>query len=88
MLFDLATDPNQEHPIVDDNVELQMMRMLIEWMRWNDTPPEQFERLGLPIEGEIRPEHLQCGPRISETTSAGECRAWHRTDRRDHESSE
>ena len=37
-----------------------MIRLMIEWMHWNDAPPEQFERLGLPIEGEIRPEHLLC----------------------------
>ena len=60
MLFNLATDPAQEHPIIDDDVELRMIRLMIEWMHWNDAPPEQFERLGLPIEGEIRPEHLLC----------------------------
>ena len=79
MLFDLATDPNQEHPIVDDNVELQMMRMLIKWMQWNDAPPEQFERLGLPIEGEIGHEHLLCARQhelvqkaLSNTANRGE----------------
>jgi hypothetical protein len=60
MLFDLATDPNQEHPIIDDDVERRMIRLLIEWMQWNEAPAEQFERLGLPAEGEVRDEHLLC----------------------------
>ena len=60
MLFDLATDPNQEHPIVDDDVERRMIRLLIEWMHWNDAPAEQFERLGLPAGGGVRDEHLLC----------------------------
>lgn len=60
MLFDLAIDPNQEHPIIDDDVERRMIGLMIEWMQWNDAPTEQFERLGLPSEGEVRDEHLLC----------------------------
>jgi arylsulfatase A-like enzyme len=60
MLFDLATDPAQEHLIIDDDVERRMISLMLEWMHWNDAPPEQFERLGLPVEGEIREEHLMC----------------------------
>jgi hypothetical protein len=60
MLYDLATDPHQEHPIVDDDVESRMIRLMFEWMHWNDAPLEQFERLGLSAEGEVRDEHLLC----------------------------
>jgi arylsulfatase A-like enzyme len=60
MLFDLATDPGQTHPMINDEVELYMAGLLIDWMRWNDAPPEQFERLGLPVEGEVQREHLLC----------------------------
>jgi hypothetical protein len=60
MLFDLSTDPAQERPIIEDEVELRMIRLMLEWMHWSDAPPEQFERLGLPGGGEIRPEHLLC----------------------------
>ena len=48
MLFDLADDPRQEHPISDRSVEERMIEHLVRLMRENDAPPEQFERLGLP----------------------------------------
>jgi hypothetical protein len=60
MLFDLATDPHQERPIVDDAVERRMIRLMMEWMQWNEAPAEQFERLGLPTQGEVGDEHLLC----------------------------
>jgi arylsulfatase A-like enzyme len=47
LLFDLMQDPGQEHPIQDARVESQMLEQMIGLMRWNDAPPEQFERLGL-----------------------------------------
>jgi hypothetical protein len=58
LLFDLQTDPVQEQPITDDDVELRMMRLLAELMHGNDAPRSQFERLGLPYEGAPGPEHL------------------------------
>ncbi|TMR91043.1 hypothetical protein [Nonomuraea basaltis] len=58
LLFDLETDPAQEHPVVDDDVELRMLRLLAQLMHGNDAPRSQFERLGLPYEGEPGPEHL------------------------------
>lgn len=60
MLFDLVIDPAQEHPIINDEIELKMISLMIEWMSWNDAPHEQFERLGLPTEGEATHEHLLC----------------------------
>ncbi|WP_201389865.1 sulfatase [Ktedonobacter sp. SOSP1-85] len=60
MLFDLATDPEQKQPIVDDAIELRLIHLMLEWMRWNDAPTEQYERLGLPLEGEAQSEHLLC----------------------------
>lgn len=47
LLFDLATDPAQEHPLDDPNVEARMIDLLIRLMVANDAPAEQFERLGL-----------------------------------------
>ena len=47
LLFDLANDPRQEHPIDDPAVEEMMVRHMVRLMRENDAPPEQFERLGL-----------------------------------------
>ena len=48
VLFDLDTDPQQEHPIVDDELELRMIDLLLALMRANDAPADQFARLGLP----------------------------------------
>jgi arylsulfatase A-like enzyme len=61
LLYDLASDPNQERPIVDDETELRMVGLLVELMRANDAPPSQFERLGLPGTGPVGAEHLQVG---------------------------
>lgn len=52
LLFDLATDPAQERPIHDARIEARMIRLLIRLMLDNDTPLEQFERLGLQQEYE------------------------------------
>jgi arylsulfatase A-like enzyme len=47
LLFDLATDPHQENPIQDAAMEERMIRLLIDQMKANDAPPEQYVRLGL-----------------------------------------
>ncbi|MDX9979871.1 MAG: sulfatase [Lentisphaeria bacterium] len=49
LLFDLATDPEQEHPIDDPAVEARMIQLMVAGMQANDAPAEQYERLGLPI---------------------------------------
>ena len=46
-LFDLANDPGQMNPIVDETVEKTMVGHLKRLMEENDAPGEQFERLGL-----------------------------------------
>jgi arylsulfatase A-like enzyme len=58
LLFDLETDPAQEHPLADDEVELRMLRLLARLMHDNDAPESQFERLGMPFDGEPGPAHL------------------------------
>lgn len=58
LLFDLHADPGQEHPLVDDGVELRMVALLAALMRENAAPTSQFERLGLPAGGPVGPEHL------------------------------
>lgn len=47
MLFDLESDPGQEHPIQDAAAEEKMLRHLTRLMQETDAPAEQFERLGL-----------------------------------------
>lgn len=48
MLFDLEQDPEQLRPLRDAAVEKRMSGLLVELMRANDAPPEQYRRLGLP----------------------------------------
>ena len=47
LLFDLHTDPGQEHPLDDPEVEERMTRHLVALMQENDAPAAQYERLGL-----------------------------------------
>ena len=47
LLFDLKTDPLQEHPIHDEAIEKACKEGLKRCMKQYGAPPEQFERLGL-----------------------------------------
>lgn len=47
MLFDLENDPNQEHPLEDEDVRQRMCGYIREAMERNDAPRELYERLGL-----------------------------------------
>ena len=47
MLYDLESDPGQLSPIDDAAVEQRMVGKLVDLMRANDAPPEQYERLGI-----------------------------------------
>ncbi|MCY1714446.1 sulfatase [Caproiciproducens galactitolivorans] len=46
-LYDLSADPKQEYPIENPAVEKQMISYMIQLMKENDCPAEQFERMGL-----------------------------------------
>ena len=46
-LFDVKTDPRQESPIDDPQVEQRMINHLVRLMKACDAPCEQYERLGL-----------------------------------------
>ncbi len=50
LLFDRTADPLQENPIHDSEIEAKLQKRMIELMRENDAPPEQYERLGLKVE--------------------------------------
>ncbi len=58
LLFDLETDPAQATPLNDPALELRMARKLVALMRRNEAPPSQYERLGLPMTGEVTQAHL------------------------------
>jgi arylsulfatase A-like enzyme len=49
LLFDLENDPRQEHPLHDPVVEERLRRQMVELMKANDAPPEQYERMGLAL---------------------------------------
>lgn len=49
LLFDLQNDPQQLHPIQDAAIEARMIALLIQLMKENDAPQEQFYRLGLEM---------------------------------------
>jgi arylsulfatase A-like enzyme len=66
LLFDLAEDPGQQHPLVDDELELAMARALVEALRASEAPPSQYERLGLPVDGDVTERHLLCRAQRSE----------------------
>jgi len=50
MLFDLESDPKQEHPIHDDKIEQMMKAHILKLMKENDAPEEQYKRMGLVYE--------------------------------------
>ncbi|MET4003380.1 MULTISPECIES: sulfatase [Arthrobacter] len=58
LLFDLKNDLDQQNPLQDDALELKMASLLVDLMRSNAAPPEQFVRLGLPEHGPVGSEHL------------------------------
>lgn len=60
LLFDLQKDPKQENPLLDQSLELRMCAALVDLLKRSDAPPSQFERLGLPIDGDVGEEHLGC----------------------------
>lgn len=47
LLFDLANDPEQKHPIHDEQVEARLCQQMKQMMLENQAPKEQFERIGL-----------------------------------------
>jgi arylsulfatase A-like enzyme len=49
MLYDLKNDPGQQEPLNDKAHEARLTELMMELMEKSDCPPEQFERLGLPL---------------------------------------
>ncbi|OWV72906.1 sulfatase [Rhizobium sp. R339] len=61
LLFDLANDPEQKHPLAAPDIELRMINLMLDLMRRNHAPASQFERLGLPIEGPATLDYTRTG---------------------------
>ena len=47
-LFDIGNDPLEEEELNDIAAETRMANLLVQAMRENEAPPEQYERIGLP----------------------------------------
>lgn len=58
-LYDVEKDPMQKNPLDHAQLEADMSNLLAEEMRKADAPPEQFERMGLPKEGQITAEMIR-----------------------------
>lgn len=58
-LFDVQEDPEQKRELEDDDVELAMIKKMATLMRENDAPLEQYERLGIPYDGEMTVQQLR-----------------------------
>jgi arylsulfatase A-like enzyme len=61
LLFDLESDPEQEHPVQDAAIEKRMIEFMLALMRKNDAPEDQYIRIGLSKEGPVTDEHLAVG---------------------------
>jgi hypothetical protein len=48
-LFNLKDDPGELREIDDPQVELRLLNAIARMMKENDAPPEQFERMGIPL---------------------------------------
>ena len=57
LLFDIAADPGQTHPLTDTDIEMRMIRLMLLEMARNECPSEQYERLGLPQPRRLGPGH-------------------------------
>lgn len=59
LLYDLDADPDQLEPLRSAELELRMIRKLVEELNESDAPHSQYERLGLPQNpDEVCEEHL------------------------------
>lgn len=58
LLFDLAADPGQNRPVIDDDLEKAMIGLLLGALCEADAPHSQYERLGLPRTGAVGEQHL------------------------------
>jgi arylsulfatase A-like enzyme len=65
-LYDLATDYDQQHPLVDPEMEARIIPQLVGLMAASEAPPEQYVRLGLPTPAMLAADpgcaarHLAC----------------------------
>ncbi len=49
VLYDLATDPEQQRPFRDAATEARLLRLMADLTKTNEAPPEAFTGLGLDL---------------------------------------
>jgi arylsulfatase A-like enzyme len=49
VLYDLETDPGQNRPVIDSEIENRLIRLMIDLMKLNDAPVEAYLRLGFEV---------------------------------------
>jgi len=72
LLFDIETDPEQLHPLRDDEVELRMLALLAARMRESDAPRSQFARLGIPFDTDPDRTHLLVAEQANRAAAVAE----------------
>lgn len=59
LLFDLENDPDQEKPFRDYEIEERLSNQLIDVMKVNDAPVEQYDRIGLSKTEKVDVKYLE-----------------------------
>lgn len=59
LLFDLASDPHQEHDLVDYELRAALANAMIRVMRENDAPEDAYVRLGFPKDRAVTTQMLE-----------------------------
>lgn len=67
-LFDMQQDPEQTEELDNVEVEVWMANLLVRAMEENDSPEEQFERLGLPHGRAVTEEDIRAMHRCAQIT--------------------
>lgn len=70
-LYDLQTDPEQQNALDDLTECRRMAELLRQEMKKNEAPAEQFQRLGLPMDGPISDEALIDADKTYDKPKAG-----------------
>ncbi|WP_208588566.1 sulfatase [Gracilibacillus suaedae] len=58
MLYNIEKDPKQENEIEDVEIEQKLIKQMVKIMKQHEAPDEQFERLGIPKDGQITNDEL------------------------------
>ncbi len=70
-LYDLASDPDELKPIRDDDAERRLIVMMRALMKENEAPDDQYERLGIPKEGEITDDMISAYHHVDLSACSG-----------------